>query len=129
LATNEVTVHLNDKLLDTYNDLSQGNYIFSSDTTLLNGRFEIVYQNNPLHNSDYYSNQVGVILKNGELSAKSLIGIESVKVYDLIGRELEVINRENKNIITIPFYDTQGMYLVKVRVENGSIYTNKIVNE
>lgn len=128
-STNDVYVYLHDKLLETYTDLSTENYTFSSDTTLLNERFEIVYQNNTLHNTDYYANEIGIVLNDGRFSAKSLIGMESLEFYDITGRKLETINAENKNEISTPFYHAQGIYLVKIKLENGSIATKKMINE
>ena len=96
------TIYLKDNLLNTLHDLSASNYTFTSDVGEFNTRFEIVFSANALSVNDIAADANA--LKISELqddqvqfSTSNNLSIKSVRIYDLLGRQLYNL-RGNRSI-------------------------------
>jgi hypothetical protein len=96
----------------------------------LNNRFKIVYQSSALHNTDFLSNSVIINIKNNIFSASTNeIGISSVEIFDITGRKIESFDAYNKTVLSESFIHAEGIYIAKVKLVNGSIATQKLINK
>ncbi len=53
--------------------------------------------------------------------------IKEIQVFDLLGRQITVKTKQEKNVIEVDFYDSNGTYLVLVVDTNGNRYQEKII--
>jgi hypothetical protein len=127
--SSSVTVYLHDILLDTYFDLSTGDYTFSTNTTSLLSRFEIVYQNGALSTDEFDNYTVHANLNNQTLSVKSSIPMTNVQIFDITGKKIYESNIENAIVFTTPFNNPQAVYIARVKLDNGKTANIKLVNE
>lgn len=128
-AGNTVDVFLHDIQLNTYHNLANGPYTFTSNATQLNDRFHVVYQNGLLSNPDFNSSTVVATLNEQILSISSNLSITQVAVFDLMGR-LVMTNKisNSKSSFVAPFNHASGIYIVKIKLDNGSVVTQKLIN-
>ena len=127
--TNGVQVYLHDNLVGTYFNLANGDYTFSTNTTSLEGRFEIVYQSNALANNQFDFSSVVANIKNQTLNIKASLAITNVEIYDISGKKIYETKVENNTNFSTPFNHAQAIYIVKVKLENEKIASIKLINE
>lgn len=128
-AGNTVNVFLNDKQSNTYHNLANGPYTFTSNVIQLNDRFQVVYQNGLLSNSDFDLNAVVASINEQTLSITSKLPITQVLVYDLSGRLVVTIPVDQQITITENFPFAAGIYVAKVKLNNGAVVTQKLINK
>jgi hypothetical protein len=121
-------VFVHDLALNTYTDLTLSDYTFSSDAAVTNNRFEIVYQNAALNNDDFESNDVTAAIANNKLNIVALLPMTNVTIYDISGRLVTEIVVENQTSLSNAFYFAEGIYIAKIKLNNGKIATRKLVN-
>ena len=126
--TSEVTVYLHDKELQVYHNLNLGGYVFTLNQNTSNDRFEVVYQNETLSNPDFEAATTIALLKNNLLSINATNEMESVQVFDLTGRLVEEFKEVNDTQLNKPFYHAEAVYIIKVKLLNGSFSTNKLMH-
>ncbi len=122
-------IYVHDLLLNSYNDLTISDYTFSSDATLLNTRFELVYQNGTLNNPDFENSKATAFIKNGLLSVSATLEMKSIAVYDILGRNVLTISTNGLKTMTNLFPFTEGIYIAKITMQNGVIATTKLINK
>jgi hypothetical protein len=128
-AGNTVNVFLKDKQSNTYHNLANGPYTFTSNVTQLNDRFQVVYQNDLLSNTDFDSNAVVASLNEQTLFITAKLPITQVLVYDLSGRLVVTIPVDQQTTITENFPFAAGIYVAKVKLNNGAVVTQKLINK
>lgn len=126
---NQASVYLHDKALQIYHDFNNGGYTFTTSETVSNNRFEIVYRNSALSNPDFKTASVNASIKNQTFKAISSLGIKEVEVYDISGRRIMQFNAEGQNNTTKAFNHADGVYIAKIKLENGTIATQKLINQ
>jgi hypothetical protein len=124
-----VSVYLHDIQSGTYFDLSTGDYTFSTNSTALEGRFEIVYQNGALANVEFGNAAVNANINNQELSIKASITMTNVQIFDITGKKIYESKIENALEFNAPFNFPQAIYIAKVKLENGKAANFKLINE
>jgi hypothetical protein len=125
-------IYLKDNDLNIFHDLKTSPYNFTSLFGTYDNRFEIHYTNPFLGigNNNLQNNSVVITSKNDKTTIKSsLMKINKVLVYDILGREL--FNKTE--LYDFEFSTTNSQWskqtlIVKVILENGDIVTRKIVN-
>lgn len=127
--TNEATVYLYDKALQIYHELATGPYTFTTSQGIENTRFEIVYRNTALSNPDFNTVKVFASLKNKVFTAETSLGMQEIEIYDLTGRIIMSFNADGKTNTTKAFYHADGVYIAKIKLDNGSIATQKLINQ
>ncbi len=124
-----VSVFLHDIQQGTYFDLSTGDYTFSTNTTSLQGRFEIVYQNGALANVEFDNAAVNANIKNQVLTIKATVAMTNVQIFDITGKKIYDSRIENATEFTAPFNNPQAVYIAKVKLDNGKTANIKLINE
>lgn len=128
-SSGEATVYLHDKALQMYHNFADGDYTFTTNEMVANGRFEIVYRNGSLSNPDFTSVKVNALIKNQTFTATSSLGIKEIEVYDITGRKVMHFTTEGQNYITKAFNHADGVYITKIKLENGTVATQKLINQ
>jgi hypothetical protein len=126
---NEVNVYLVDNLLDVHHNLENGAYTFSSNTTEINNRFKVIYQTNALNTTVYDSNTVYATITNQQLKITSSLPMTNVAVYDISGRLITDFKVNSEKNATSNFLFADGIYIAKIKLNNGTIATQKLVNK
>ncbi|WP_396157764.1 choice-of-anchor D domain-containing protein [Flavobacterium sp.] len=123
-------IYIEDKQLAIIHDLRQNPYSFNATAGIINDRFVLRYNNNALSNPEFGSvNEVILTLNHGLMTIKSFVdSIQDVMVYDILGRQLfEAKAIGNKDFSTSKISISQQALIVKIKLENGTIVTRKIV--
>jgi len=122
---------LEDKLLGVTYDLRQSPYSFTANAGIINDRFVLKYNGTALSNPDFggAANEVLLTSNQGQMTIKSSVeNIQEVTVYDILGRQLfEAKSVANKNFATSDITARQQALIVKIKLENGTIVTRKII--
>ncbi|NNK40721.1 MAG: T9SS type A sorting domain-containing protein, partial [Winogradskyella sp.] len=132
IASNAVL--LKDNLLNTYHDLKQSDYNFTSTTGEFNDRFEIVFNESALSTDDLTI--TSAVLNITELNTGDVkfsitnnLTITKVEILDLLGRTVYQFKGDNSTEI----YDLSAMsksaYFAKVHLSNGQILTKKAIKQ
>jgi hypothetical protein len=124
-------IYLEDKLLGVIYDLRQNPYSFNATAGIINDRFVLRYNGIALSNPNFGSPENNVILtsNHGQIKIKSnLEVIQEVTVFDILGRQLfEVKSIGNKDFEASNISISQQALIVKIKLEDGTIVTRKIV--
>ena len=129
---NNNAIYLKDNVLNVYHNLSESDYTFTSEVGEFNERFEIRFASTlSVNELNYVANELIVVNNENEgidISTSLHSQITNIKIYDLLGRELEDLDVSNKTLVSL---DTNAMstsvYITKVTLENGRILTKKIL--
>ena len=128
---NAAAVFLEDKLLGILHNLKKGSYSFTTEVGTFNDRFVLRYTDKTLGNKSFEKaeNTVLVSNTNKQISINSPIGtIDTVQVYDLLGRSIYQKKDINTNQLTITnVIQSHQVLVVKTILQNGQTHTNKIV--
>lgn len=127
--TPDVNVYIHDILNNTYHNLNNGDFTFSSNETALLGRYEIVYQASALSNPQFDANGVLANIKNNSLNIRAINNMVGIEVFDLTGKKIFESTIENASSFSAPFNFPQSVYIAKVKLDNGTIANIKLVNE
>lgn len=128
-ANGTVNVFLHDKLNNTYHDFANGDFTFTTTTSSTDDRFEVVYQNTALDNNTFNTNQVLAFIKDENLNIAASLAMTNVEIYDITGKKLQSININNEKSIKKAFNYAEGFYIVKIKLDNGSIVSQKLINK
>ncbi|MBO6605538.1 choice-of-anchor D domain-containing protein [Psychroserpens sp.] len=126
------TVYLRDNLLGVVHDLSNSDYVFTSDPMEDNTRFEILFQPETLSltENEISPNEL-IITELTDGNVKFSIGnnliIESVEIIDLLGRVVYNLNGNSSEEIFDLSKLSQAPYIAKVSLSNGQIITKKAI--
>lgn len=128
-ASNQTPIYLHDTQLNIYHNFANGAYIFTTTVQEDNNRFKIVY-NAPLKNNDYDVNNALAALNNNVLEVQATSDIQKVQVFDLTGR-LILTTKPSDNPISLkaPFYQASGVYIVKIDLTNGEVFSQKLLQK
>lgn len=127
--SNQINVFLHDKVLNVYKNLDEAPYVFEDSEIQLINRFEIVYQSVALSNTDFELNNVFASINNQVIKIKASFPITSVTVFDISGRSIIDFKVNQLLETSNSFYFASGIYIAKVKMNNGSIATLKLINK
>lgn len=124
------TIYLEDKQTNIIHDLRQNPYLFSALSGLDLNRFILRYTNETLSVDDFNTNEATVlVISANELSVKSTKNeIKSVRVYDILGRELA--NYPNVNGYEVSLTKIQknnSGLIIQVTLTNGAVISKKAI--
>lgn len=133
---NDVTVFLEDKELDIIHDLKDSNYKVNLTTTgNFHDRFYLLINSDRALNIEDISTQHNTLIisdNNNTLTIKDSKGsiIKNIVIYDLLGKELMNVN-EKKSIVEINSNKLKSntVLLIKTTLENGTIFTDKLIKK
>jgi hypothetical protein len=124
-------IYLEDKQTGTINELTAGNYTFTTKAGTFNNRFVLRYTNKTLGMGDFETQDdaVWVMIQNKTITVNSTIeNIDKVFIYDVSGKQLyQKEDVKNLQLImqNLPF--AQQVVLVKVVLDNGYQTTRKLI--
>ena len=128
IFTQDQSIYLIDKELQTSTNLSKGDYNFLSDKGYFKDRFEIVYKNNSLNTSDLNdTNKLNIYTENHTVHIKSTKKLKSIKVYSLEGNLVKNIYSVNTFEKHFDLSNNTKAYIVWVEYYDGSNISKKII--
>jgi hypothetical protein len=121
---NEQAIYIKDNLLNVTHSLKVAPYVFISDAGVFENRFEIIFQDDSvlgvnlplsLENSILITTKDVVAIKSSEM-------MESLQIYDLLGRKVFEKNEINSNEIVLKeFSKSNQVYIVKIKTSVAEI--------
>lgn len=126
---NAQPIYLKDNLLNVTHALKAAPYVFNSEAGIFENRFQLVFINESLLGVNLTTNLENAIRITTKdfVAVKSTEIIESLKIYDLMGRKVYEKNKINANEVVLKdFAKTNQVYLVKIKTSVGEI-TKKMV--
>lgn len=122
-------IYLEDKLLNVIHDLRQAPYNFTSTEGTFNDRFVLRYTNSALSVNQNTSVNVAASITNNQLQIKANDTIDSVQVFDITGKLIKSYNSTQKTTdFKEEFLFEKGVYLAKIKLTNGTILSQKLMN-
>ena len=123
-------IYLKDNVLNTYHDLSEGNYSFATEAGTFDDRFEVVYTTEALGTTTPQLNAYSVIIykKDNMLSVNAGTAvINSVTVFDIRGRKLASVTGVNATTTVVAGLEVANeILIIEVNTAQGRI-SKKIV--
>ena len=129
MFANGTNVYLFDTDTNLYHDFNEGAFSFNSSSRVVNSRFKVVYRNSSLNNPDFDPNTVVASIYKQTLKIKAGLPITNVTIYDITGRLINEIKVNNQLEVSNSFGFAQGIYIAKIKMNNGSVATQKLSNK
>ncbi|AXG73854.1 T9SS C-terminal target domain-containing protein [Flavobacterium arcticum] len=128
-ATSDVTIYLHDMYLDEYHNLNLSDYNFTAVGLQNNDRFEVVYQSSLLGENDLIKNRdITMNINNSQFNVNASVNVNSIIIYDITGRMVQEYDVKNNITYNAPFNHSQGIYIAKAVLTDGSTVTQKLIN-
>jgi hypothetical protein len=124
-------IYIEDTFLNVIHNLKQSPYIFTSDIGTFNERLILRYTDNALSTSEFDANlNVTALIYQKNLWIEASQYIQNVAVFDISGKLINTYRPKNKSMkISENFIFAEGVYLVKIKLENGLIVTKKLIHK
>ncbi len=125
----EKRVFIKDMLLNTVHNLKTAPYQFTSPAGQFDSRFKIVYYNTPVNNKNIdYENSVKVVTNDVIEVQSTKESIDTIVVYDILGRTLGTYTKIDANEFTIRnLIKTNTALLLQIKLQNGIIVNEKVI--
>ena len=129
------TIYLKDNLTNNYHDLNVGDYSFTADPGVFNDRFEIVFNQPSLSIDEVVLASDALIIyeDNNDNVTFSLdsndVRIQSIKIYDMLGRELFNLKAENNTQTYNLSNLNKATYIAQIQLSNGTVVSKKAVKK
>ena len=121
---------LEDRVTGARQDLLANNrYSFRHNIDMEGGRFLLHVKRfgiDNIDNSILLDDRISVSLQNGMLRAEAPDNIQSVEVYDLLGRKIDMLGDVRSNYINKSLSLPKGVYLIRVFLMNGEVKVEKL---
>ena len=128
------TIYLRDNLLDKVHNLSEADYIFTSEVGEFNERFVVIF-NNPSESIDDLVAETNT-LKIIEVSDDQVtfmvynnVTIKSVSIFDVMGRELYRFKGNSSEETYLLTNLKNSIYIARVELSNGTFITKKAIKK
>jgi hypothetical protein len=122
-------VYLEDKTLNIIHDLKQAPHSFAATTGTFDNRFVLRYTNNGLSTISFSVNKAVAFIKNNKLEVQASNSIKQIELFDISGKLIKIYSPSiMKNTFESDFNFETGAYIIKVKLENDLIYTEKLMN-
>lgn len=127
----EQDIFLEDKVLNVIHNLKGSDYTFTTAVGTFEDRFVLRYTDATLGvDNPVFDDNTVVVYRNGQglVVNSGLVNMTQVTVFDIRGRQLATQNQVNDTqtvFTTLP--ETQQVLLVKIKADNGSEVTKKVV--
>jgi len=122
-------VLLRDHYTNTVQNLSQGDYSFTTAVGVFSDRFDIIYQNSlEVNHSVFNSNQVIIYNQDNmtHINSGNII-MNSLKIFDVQGRLLYTKSGINDTKISLKLGFENQMLLFQITSKDGEIITKKVI--
>ena len=121
-------VYIYDTLYNTYHDLNNGDFNLTANATELN-RYKVTYTAGTLSNPKFENKGVIAMINNNVISLKANLPLTGIEVYDLAGRKILDSKINNTLSSTTPFEFPKAVYIVKAKLNNGTVASFKLMNK
>ncbi|GEM_PF-906685 len=122
------SIYLIDNELNKIIDLTKEDYLFIGDKGDFKNRFEIVYENKSLGtNENPTDTGVTIYNNNQQVHVKSNEIIETVKVFDLSGQILKVLNSVKDKNLAFSVLKQSKIVIVLVELKSGQHISKKLI--
>ncbi|RZJ65650.1 MAG: T9SS type A sorting domain-containing protein [Flavobacterium sp.] len=122
-------IYIEDKELDIIHDLKQNPYDFTTLTGRFNERFILRYTTDALNVSEASTNGFTAFVFDNILQIRASQPIAEVTVYDVTGKRLQTFTPSGDGLdCQWNFNYAQGVYMAKVKFENGLVESRKLMN-
>lgn len=121
------TVYLRDKALNTVHNLSGNPYSFTADSGIYNERFELIYEDETL-GIDHLENFGIKIITNDNIVIRSgNEQISEIEVFDMLGRKVNQYFSVNANEFSLDEKRKNQTLLLKIKTVNDNISIKKVL--
>jgi hypothetical protein len=132
--TENQTIYLKDNTLGFVHNLSENPYSFSSESGVINDRFEIVFttQSLSVDEQETLVNGLTIVeLQDGSVkfTVSNGLDIKNVKIYDTLGRLLYNLEGNNATEIYNVSNLSQAAYFAQVTLSNDIVITKKAIKK
>ncbi len=123
-------IYIEDRVLNIVHNLRISPYTFASEAGTFNDRFVLRYTDASLSANEFDANQnVTAFIFSNELQVKSSKNIVAIEVFDISGKLIQKYNpSEVTNEFITRFGFAQGVYLAKIKLDNGIEVTKKVIH-
>jgi hypothetical protein len=122
-------IYLEDTTLNIIHDLKQAPYSFTSLLGTFDTRFVLRYTNIALANQSFIANKALAFIKDTKLEIQASSAIKQIELYDISGKLIKTFSPSTmKNSFESDFNFANGAYVIKIKLENDLIYTEKLMN-
>ena len=123
-------IYIEDRQLNIIHDLKASPYTFTSEAGTFNERFLLRYTDTSLDTSEFDANQnVTAFIFNHEFQVKSNKNIVAIELFDISGKLIQKYNPSEVSTKFITrFGFAQGVYLAKIKLDNGVEVTKKLIH-
>jgi len=109
--------------------LKQSPYSFTSSIGTFDTRFILRYTNSSLTNESFTSTKALAFIKDSKLEIQASSSIKQIELFDISGKLITTYSPATmKNNFESDFNFANGAYIVKVKLENDSIFIDKLLN-
>lgn len=123
-------VYLEDRLLNVIHDLKASPYLFTTDAGRFDDRFVLRYTNSALSNNNFNASGLAAFIDKHKLHAAASENIESIEVYELNGKLVQSYKPSAKmKTFEGDFVFATGIYFAKIKLESGTVATQKLMNK
>ncbi len=132
---NEHPIYLKDNLLNTYHNLKDSDYTFTSESGEYNNRFEIVFRTANLSIEDHliHANGISITeLTNGDVEFKlnsNQNTITNVEILDMLGRRVYNLRGNTTTEVYNLSQLSQSAYIAKITLSNGQVISKKAIKQ
>lgn len=124
-------IYVEDKELHVIHNLKESPYNFRSGIGTFNRRFTLRFtdiSSGARFSADNDESNVTAFVSEKNLVIEASHNITAVDIYDISGKLISnvVLFEKNRNYST-NFYYAEGVYLVKIKLENGFVATKKLI--
>ena len=126
----EQDIYLEDTYTGEVHDLRVAPYTFTGEAGIFNDRFVLRYTPSISLSIDEVSNtNTFAYIYDAMLFVRSSNTIKSVEVYDINGKQIvSHMSNDNRDTFSTDFNFAKGVYIVAIKLDNGSIVTKKLIN-
>jgi hypothetical protein len=123
-------IYLEDRDLNIIHNLKLSPYTFTTGVGTFNSRFVLRYTDSALSNEVFDSNQdVIAFISSNELQIRSTENIVSIYLYDIAGKFIKAYTPKELSLgFKTNFNFAKGVYLTKIKLDNGMEVTKKVIH-
>lgn len=123
-------IYLEDKLLNVIHDLKANPYSFTSEVGTFNTRFVLRYTTTTLGvKGNELATGLVAIISNEKLMVQASENIDMIQIYDISGKSVATYSPKSaQRIFETDFLFAEGIYIAKIKLQNGAVETRKLVN-
>ncbi|TXI61476.1 MAG: choice-of-anchor D domain-containing protein [Flavobacterium sp.] len=126
-------IYIHDNTNDSYNDIRTSNFSVVLSSGEINGRFSLRFSNQTLSNNNFENNE-NLVFFNSESHQLEIINsknteIEEVTLFSILGQKINLWEvNSSENTIKLPVKNVAtGIYIAKIKTNDGNSYSEKIV--